>query len=454
MKRDATSCLQHPDGVRRTALAAAVALAGAFPAVASADAALVFKDVSPPPLLIDPMEPDEDDSPRSVSAVESGFARRADARGTDSPLRMEFTQRLVGAKAGALEGDFQQARVIADVPGGVFKVRGRFASRDPLADDFDDPRRPDFEDSERNRLYDLRVEGGGAALGYGMRTYAAGDRFEALPGDKDRKLSRGRAGTEIWTSAGTGPFTVKPTFRQTYDNLERDRRRPRTVNNEAGFTVGHVLHDWPTVGYTVSYFSGDRSSAYEPVGSRSQSAALSSYEGSVYVAGESFDAYAYAQRQAVTDDDAAGSGDSVINYYYLGLGYRPTYTTGLNAFIGVSDEDYTGYGARSLGRDVYLDAYYVPSPRLSYSAYAGYGAYENAEWYLDYDYGYAGVDAKWVLDRRGTEATSLAVGLLYDQYRDRYYPDSNESDLTLWLRLRHEFDTGGGQPRSAVIPSP
>jgi hypothetical protein len=360
-----------------------------------------------------------------------------------APDGVEFIYRDLTTNTGALDRKLRQAKVFVEVPDTNLRFQARLASQDPEIARFKGSNQQRFTDLERNQMRDVRLNGALGAIAFGLRDYAVDDSFKALAEDKQH-LSIGRGGTEFWASLAAGPFTVKPQMRQTYDNVHLNPKRPRMIKNELGVGIGQVIHDWPTVGYTLSYFTGDRSSAYEPAGTRSQSASLLTYDGSLYFLSEKFDASVYVQQQRISDRDASGSADGITNYYYASTTFRPTAETGITAMAGISDENYTGYGARAFGRDFSFDVYFTPADsRVSYTAYAGYRDYENGEWYQDYGYGYVGGDVKWVINRLGREETSLSLGLSHYQYTDRLYSEANESDVPVWLTFRYDFDVGG-----------
>jgi hypothetical protein len=158
-----------------------------------------------------------------------------------------------------------------------------------------------------------------------------------------------------------------------------------------------------------------------------------------------------ASRWQSRDEGGQGVAGSVVTSHYVTASLRPTDRSGISATVGVVEEDYPGYDAHTSTREVSLDAYYQPRERVTVSGYAGWGTQENAAWYQDTAYAYAGADITWTLRRAGPATRSVSLGLLYDAYTDRLNPEASTGGPAVWVRFRHDL---GGPTRPPLQAGP
>jgi hypothetical protein len=217
-------------------------------------------------------------------------------------------------------------------------------------------------------------------------------------------------------------------------------------------TLAHVLTDWPVVGYSLSYFVGERTSSHEPDGQTPYAGPVSSLEGTLYYAGARWDASLSTSGWESRDEGSQGITGSVVRSHYLSGSFRPTDASGISATVGLVEEDYPGYDAHTSTREVALDAYYQPRRKVGFSAHAAYGTWENAAWYQDTAYAYAGADVTWTLRRGGGESSTVSIGVLYDAYTDHLNPQASSGGPALRVQFRHDFGAKG-RPVAALGPT-
>jgi len=224
-----------------------------------------------------------------------------------------------------------------------------------------------------------------------------------------------------------------------------DSSKPRLTDTEVGLKFDHTLSNWPYIGYSLGYFSGTRSSSLEPKSYTSYDGPVNSLEGGVYAKGLSWDGYWYSGYTASEASGGENRRGAASIWHYVGGTYRPTEATGVTLTLGVSDDRYLEYDARSQGREAGLDFYYAPADRnVGLNLYAYYTVENTPAWSTDTQYLYVGGGPTWTFRHSNTDVSKIGVDLLYSQWIDNVYSASNTQDLGVLLRFEYLF--GGKRP--------
>ena len=247
-------------------------------------------------------------------------------------------------------------------------------------------------------------------------------------------------GTELWTFRQFGNVGLKVYASQSSNNLSGDQDLPRFATRKVGSSVNYQFPSLPQAGMTLNYATGTLKSLNEPAGFKSVSHDVREIDSSIYYAGDHWSGSVSA---ANATGKASGTAVADVRSYYAEMSYYPSDVVSISPAVSYSREKYPEYDASTDTLSSTLISSYTPSPNsLNYSLYGEYTAEENRDWHVDNNHLYVSLGISQDLDKPKSIIKKWSFELFYDQYRDKFYSDSNSSGPGFMLKL-------SSSPRSA-----
>ncbi len=294
-----------------------------------------------------------------------------------------------------------------------------------------DPENEDGFGDDQYRAMRFAFQNSQGKFRYGARYRSAGKEFVKHKKDKS-KFKEDREIWETWSSRRFGDVGIKTAYIQEQNNLQGDPEKPRLKDQEARVTFSHLLSDWPSYGYSLSYGTGTRESADEPAGYAAFRGPMKRLGASLYYASDRWNASLNAY-QITAGDNQVGGRDSTTRGYGLSGSYYPSDKFSLSPWLGFTDEYYES--DQSHTHREYLGLAVSRAFRQNNVRFNAYGSYyneRNPTWNLDTAgvYGQAGL--VWSLNKRGRDSNSVGLYFTYNRYDDHVYLGSNTEEAAVW----------------------
>ena len=372
---------------------------------------------------------------------ESVYLRTAYSGGELFTVGTSFTkEKQVNGFETPVDGDrgFWHMKM-SSVPGN----RGPGVAAEFAQSSFDPDTSEGFGESE-NRLIKLSTNSAWQGFSVGAGYQSVGNNFEfnrkTASGRKksdnnpQKKLHKGRQGTEAWVARQFGNLGVKTLVSVYQDKPEGDDNVPHFTTHKVGSSLNYSLSSWPRAGITLDYGSGVRGSSNEPGGFQSMEVDVESIAGSLYYSDDSWSGTLYVE-------NATGEGTKNVTdlqTYWLGGSYYPVSTVSVTPSVSYVREEYPEFDATTDSFATSMTANYKPSAnsRFEFTGYSEYSTEKNRGWAMDSEYRYSSLGINWDSKKPKTLIQKWALELFHDQYIDNLYSDNNTSGVGFMLKMR------------------
>ena len=295
-----------------------------------------------------------------------------------------------------------------------------------------------------NRLMKLSTKTSWQGFTVGARYQSVGEDFEfggKTPagrkkgsGNTQKKLHKGRQGTEAWVSRRFGKLGVKTLASVYQDKPEDDDNIAHFTTHKVGSSLNYTLSSWPSAGITLDYGHGVRGSSNEPDGFQAMEVRVENISSSLYYSGASWNGTFYVE-------NASGEGTkNVANLrtYWLGGSYFPLSTLSVTPSVSYVKEEYPEFDVSTDNYAASMTASYRPSTnsRFSYTAYSEYSSEQNRDWSMDSEYVYSSLGVNWDSKKPKSLIKKWSLELFHDQYTDNMYSDNSTGGVGFMLKLR------------------
>lgn len=298
--------------------------------------------------------------------------------------------------------------------------------------------------ASENRLIKLSTNSAWQGFSVGVGYQSVGENFEfggeTATGRKknnnspQKKLHKGRQGTEAWVSRQFGNLGVKTLASVYQDNSEGDENVPHFTTHKVGSSLNYTISSWPSAGVTLDYGNGVRGSSNEPDGVRSMEVSVENIASSLYYSDESWSGTFYVE-------NATGEGTTSIanlRTYWLGGSYFPISTFSITPSVSYVEEEYPEFDVSTDSFATSMTVSYKPSTnsRFNFSGYSEYSTEKNRDWTMDSEYMYSSLGINWDSKKPKSLIKKLSLELFHDQYTDNMYSDNNTGGVGFMLKLR------------------
>jgi hypothetical protein len=249
-----------------------------------------------------------------------------------------------------------------------------------------------------------------------------------------KKLHKGRQGTEAWVARQFGNLGVKTLVSVYQDKPEGDDNVPHFTTHKVGSSLNYSLSSWPRAGITLDYGSGVRGSSNELGGFQSMDVGVESIAGSLYYSDDSWNGTLYVE-------NATGEGTKNVTdlqTYWLGGSYYPVSTVSVTPSVSYVREEYPEFDATTDSFATSMTANYKPSAnsRFKFTGYSEYSTEKNRDWAMDSEYLYSSLGINWDSKKPKTLIQKWSLELFHDQYIDNLYSDNSTSGVGFMLKMR------------------
>jgi hypothetical protein len=291
-------------------------------------------------------------------------------------------------------------------------------------------------DDKQNQQMRLESKGRIAGISYGFSHTRVGEEFRGFEKSQEIK-NKGKGVSEVWLSQTLGKLSLQPFVKHSRNNIERDPRKPVLKDELAGVTLDYTWSSWPYVGTSVTYATGTRASASEPLSYSPFKTGITTLSAGATLSLDTWNLYASFDRATPEASKSQSHNQPVTSTYYAGASFYPNSSLTITPSVYLSDEVYDAMDARTRTLGSYLSASLKPWGRdYELMAFASYDASSNADWGLDSEYFYSEFGMQWNVDRRNAARQTLSLALAYDEYRDGFVRDADTSSFSVRLTFR------------------
>lgn len=297
--------------------------------------------------------------------------------------------------------------------------------------------------ASENRFINLATNSAWQGFSVGARYQSVGNNYEiggeTTSGRKkssnnpQKKLHKGRQGTEAWVSRQFGNLGVKTLASVYQDKPEGDDNVPHFTTHMVGSSLNYTISSWPRSGITLDYGNGVRGSSNEPDGFQPMEVGVEKLAGSLYYSDESLSGTLYVE-------NATGEGTKNIanlRTYWLGGSYYPISTFSVTPSVSYVKEEYPEFDVTTDSFATSMTASYKPTTdsRFNITGYSEYSTEKNRDWAMDSEYLYSSLGINW--DSKNTKSLikKWSLEVFHDQYTDNIYSD-NTGGVGFMLKMR------------------
>jgi hypothetical protein len=295
-----------------------------------------------------------------------------------------------------------------------------------------------------NRLIKLSTNSAWQGFTVGVGYQSVGENFElggkTASGHKkndnnpQKKLRKGRQGTEAWVSRQFGNLGVKTLASVYQDKPDGDDNVPHFTTHKVGSSLNYTISSWPSAGITLDYGSGVRGSSNEADGFQPMEVSVENIASSLYYSDESWIGTFYVE-------NATGEGSTNIanlRTYWLGGAYFPISTFSVTPSVSYVKEEYPEFDVTTDSFATSMTVSYKPSTnsRFNYTGYSEYSTEKNRDWAMDSEYMYSSLGINWDSKKPRSLIKKMSLELFHDQYTDNLYSDNSTAGVGVMLKLR------------------
>jgi SPOR domain len=295
---------------------------------------------------------------------------------------------------------------------------------------FDGDNGSDFGDSAHQRIK-IKTSNKFGFLDYGTSYKLVGQDYAVV--DKKHKVNekeRDRLTTNSWIGKSFGNLYVTQFMEQTHSNIESSSK-PEITDSLFGTSLRYTLLNWPYVGSSISYASGNRES------DAGLDLGITSLNGGISASHNTWNLDLYVSETSPESSAGDYFGQPKDTNYYLGGSYYPSKTLVITPSINHNTLSYQGWGVETETLSTSVSATYHPKNRdYSFDFYASHDSEQTPEWWIDTNYFYSQASVKWDLwDKQGSKSF-LALTFGYSRYEDEIYSGSNSDDFSVKISFK------------------
>ena len=271
----------------------------------------------------------------------------------------------------------------------------------------------------------------GTSFAFGGKTATGRIKNDNNP---QKKLRKGRQGTEAWVSRQFGNLGVKTLASVYQDKSEGDDNAPHFTTYNVGSSLNYMISSWPSVGIMLDYGSGVKGSSNEPNGFQSTQVSVENIATSFYYSDDAWDGTLYVEN--VTGEGTTNIAN--IRTYWLGGSYFPISTFSLTPSVSYVKEEYPEFDVNTDSYAASMTASYKPSAisRFVFTGYSEYSTQKNRDWEMDSEYMYSSLGVNWDSSKPKSFIKKWSLELFRDQYIDNLYSDNSIGGVGFMLKLR------------------
>lgn len=299
---------------------------------------------------------------------------------------------------------------------------------------FLDPLNNRQSDQNDRGMMKMGFSGTRGDFSYGAATGFAGNGHRnPLDGKLVDGSWRGKQRTEIWTGWQVGDFNIKASA-ITSTKLKTKATDPLRKDQQLGVTLGYTFSSWPSVGASVSYFSGRYLSDQSGSGGTSGiSVPFNRFVASSYFSADTWSTYVSSSYSQASSDPSNSTFPETDVYHGAGLSLYPNAEFNMSLSLGLYQQRYS-YGAQMNGFDGSYWVGYTPEGSLiRFSSSASYSKSRADTWYYHTSGLYLDNSITWLIDQSSTQSKALSLHFGYNSYLDQFNSGSTLSDYYVGL---------------------
>lgn len=246
-------------------------------------------------------------------------------------------------------------------------------------------------------------------------------------------------GVEIWGAKKIGSISLKTFFSRFYDNLDRDPKQTRMLDNEYGLEMKYKMDSLP-IYFSLSHSRVESKSAVEPNISKYHENQNETYGGSLYYYGGKAFNITVSSSYSPSQDMVHPNKETQSFWHEITTSIQPVSNVTITPTVSFGEYRYLWYGEHTEN----------PSASLSFDFSRLFNAVDLSLWG-----GYSRMRDTDGSQDAGTLNTSIGVGwnakhlffpkmnysldLGYDQYDDKIYQNSSYNSLSTSFQVKFKF---------------